>query len=208
MIIYLPSNRRIVVDSKVPLTAYLQAIETQDEVQRKILLGQHAKQIRAHVSMVASKKYWEQFQPGPEFIVLFLPGEVFFSSALEQDPSLIEFAMQEHVVISTPTILLALLHAVAMGWRQENLAENAREIIKMGQELYKRLADMTQHIANLGKNIGQAVQSYNKTIASMESRVLVTARKFKDLELHEKEISELPPIETTIREPLKLLENN
>ena len=207
MIIYLPGNRRIVVDSKVPLTAYLQAMETQDEMQRKVLLSQHAKQIRDHVTRVSAKKYWEQFQPGPEFIVLFLPGEVFFSSALEQDPSLIEFAMQEHVVISTPTILLALLHAVAMGWRQENLAENAREIIKMGQELYKRLADMTQHMVNLGKSIGQAVQSYNKTVASMESRVLVTARKFKDLEIHEKEISELSSLDTTIREPLGLLEN-
>ena len=111
--------------------------------------------------------------------------------------------MQEHVIISTPTVLLALLHAVAMGWRQENLAENAKEIIKMGRDLYKRLCDMTQYMSSLGKNINSAVQSYNSAVASMESRVLVTARKFKNLELHEKNLSDLGSIETTVREPLK-----
>ena len=207
MVIYLPGGRQIVVDAKAPLSAYLQAIEEKDEQQRKFLLKQHAKQIRSRVVEVSSKKYWEQFQPGPDFIVLFLPGETFFSTALEQDPSLIEFAMQQRVVISTPTVLLALLHSVAMGWRQENLAENAKEIIKMGQELYKRLCDMTQHMSTLGKNINSAAQSYNATIASMESRVLVTARKFRTLELHEKNLPELNNVETPLRQPLKLLEN-
>ena len=207
MVIYLPGEHQIVVDAKTPLSAYLQAIEEKDEQQRKFLMKQHAKQIRSRVVEVASKKYWEQFQPGPSFIVLFLPGEIFFSAALEQDPSLIEFAMQQRVVISTPTVLLALLHSIAMGWRQENLAENAKEIIKMGQELYKRLCNMTEHLSTLGKNINSAVHSYNSTITSMESRVLVTARKFRTLELHEKNLVELNSIETALQQPKKQLEN-
>ena len=130
---------------------------------------------------------------------MFLPGEVFFSVATEYDVNLIEFAMQQRVIISTPTILLGLLHVIAQGWRQENLAENAKQIIKMGQELYQRLSVMAEHIAQLGKNINAAVQSYNSTVASIESRVLVSARKFKDLEVHEKNIIELTPIEQTVR---------
>ncbi len=207
MIIYLPGNRKVIVDAKVPLSAYLQAIEEKDDAQRKIFLKQHAKQIRSRIAEVASKKYWKQFQPGPDFIVLFLPGEIFYSAALEQDPSLIEFAMQQRVIISTPTVLLALLNAIAMGWRQENLAKNAKEIIKMGQELYKRVCDMTQHLSTLGKNINAAAQSYNATITSMESRVLVTARKFRTLEPHEKSIAELSKVETPAQQPLHLLEN-
>ncbi|MDR2794316.1 MAG: DNA recombination protein RmuC [Holosporaceae bacterium] len=200
MVISMPRNQHVVVDAKAPLFAYLQALETHDEKIKKALLKEHAKQIRSHVSILASKKYWAQFQPGPEFVVLFLPGEIFFSVATENDPSLMEFAMQERIVIATPTILLALLHTVALGWRQENLSENARAIIKMGQELYKRLADMTQHMANLGKNINSAVQSYNATIASMETRVLVSAKKFRDLEVHEKNIIELSSIEDNVKQ--------
>jgi DNA recombination protein RmuC len=200
LIISMPGNQHIVVDAKAPLSAYLEALETSDEKKRKDSLKNHAKQIRAHVATLANKKYWAQFQPGPEFVVLFLPGEIFFSVATENDPSLMEFAMQEHIIIATPTILLALLHTVALGWRQENLSENARAIIKMGQELYKRLADMTQHMAGLGKNINSAVQSYNSTISSLESRVLVSARKFRELEMHEKNIIELSSIENNVRQ--------
>jgi DNA recombination protein RmuC len=203
MVIYLPGNQHVIVDAKVPLSAYLEAIETNDDGKKKILLKDHAKQIRNHISSLSGKKYWSQFEQSPEFLVMFLPGEVFFSSATEQDPSLLEFAMQERVIIATPTILLALLHTIALGWRQQNLAENARQIIKMGQELYKRLGDMTQHIADLGKNIGSAVSSYNQTVASLENRVLVSARKFKELEVHEKNIVELKPVEKNIREPQK-----
>ncbi len=200
MVIYLPGNKQIIVDAKAPLSAYLEAMETNDDKTKKSLLTEHAKQIRSHVASLANKKYWSQFQESPEFVIMFLPGETFFSAATEHDSSLIEFAMQERVIISTPTILLALLHTTALGWRQENLAENAKHIIKMGQELYKRLSDMTLHISQLGKNINSAVQSYNSTIASLESRVLVSARKFKDLEIHEKNIIELSSIEENIRE--------
>jgi DNA recombination protein RmuC len=133
--------------------------------------------------------------------VLFLPGEVFFSVATEHDPSLMEFSMREMVIISTPTILLALLHSIALGWRHENLTENAREIIKMGQELYKRLADTAQHVFNLGRSINNTVQNYNATVASLESRVLVSARKFKNLELHEKNIADLSCVEDRAKSP-------
>lgn len=204
MIIYLPGGKQIIVDAKAPLSAYLEAIETNDEKIKKTLLIEHAKQMRSHVSSLANKKYWSQIQESPEFVVMFLPGETFFSAATEHDASLIEFSMQERVIISTPTILLALLHTIALGWRQENLAENARHIIKMGQELYKRLSDMTSHISVLGKNINSAVQSYNSTVASLESRVLVSARKFKDLEIHEKNIVELSQIEETAKEIKKI----
>lgn len=199
MIIYLPGDHQIIVDAKAPLDAYLEALETNDEKMKKNLLKEHARQIRNHVSALANKKYWAQFEKSPEFVIMFLPGEVFFSVATEYDVNLIEFAMQQRVIISTPTILLGLLHAIAQGWRQENLAENAKQIIKMGQELYQRLSVMAEHIAQLGKNINAAVQSYNSTVASMESRVLVSARKFKELEVHEKNIIELTPIEQTTR---------
>jgi DNA recombination protein RmuC len=201
MVVYLPNNRRIIIDAKVPLSAYMEAINSSDEKLKKSLLMEHAKQIRSHVTVLASKKYWEQFQPGPEFVVLFLPGEVFFSVATEHDPSLMEFSMRERVIIATPTILLALLHSIALGWRHENLAENAREIIKMGQELYKRLVDTAQHMFDLGRSINNAVQNYNATIASLESRVLVSARKFKNLELHEKNIVDLNYVEGRAKSP-------
>jgi DNA recombination protein RmuC len=199
MIVYLPNNRKIVIDAKAPLSAYMEAMNTTDEKLKKALLTEHSKQIRLHVSKLSNKKYWTQFQPGPEFVVMFLPGEIFFSAATEYDSSLIEFAMQEKVIISTPTILLALLHSIALGWKQENLTENAREIIKMGRELHKRLSDMTEHMSNLGRSINTAVQNYNSTISSMESRVLVTARKFKNLESHEKNIIDLRVIENRAR---------
>jgi DNA recombination protein RmuC len=199
MVIYLPGGQYVIVDAKVSLAAYLDSLETNDDNSRKTLLKEHAKQIRSHVVALANKKYWMQTDPSPEFVVMFLPGEVFFSVAVEQDPSLIEFAMQERVIISTPTILLALLHTVAFGWRQENLAENAKQIIGMGQELYKRLADMAQHISILGKSINSTVANYNQTVANIESRVLVTARKFKKLEIHEKNIIELKQIEQIAR---------
>ncbi|MBR1733995.1 MAG: DNA recombination protein RmuC [Alphaproteobacteria bacterium] len=199
MIIYLPGDHHIIVDAKAPLSAYLEALETNDDRLRKEFLEKHAQQIRKHVSVLAGKKYWMQFDKSPEFVIMFLPGEVFFSVATQYDMNLIEFAMQQRVIISTPTILLALLHAIAQGWRQENLAENAKQIIKMGQELYQRLSIMADHVAQLGRNINSAVQSYNSTVASLESRVLVSARKFKDLEIHEKNIVELNPIETNAR---------
>lgn len=200
MVIYLPGDRQIIVDAKAPLSAYLQALESDDEKAKKTLLKEHAKQIRNHISILANKRYWAQFEKSPEFVIMFLPGEVFLSVATEYDRDLIEFAMQQRVIISTPTILLGLLYAVAQGWRQENLAENAKQVIKMGQELYQRLAIMTEHFGQLGKNINSAVQSYNSTVASLETRVLSSARKFKDFDVHEKNIIELPFVERSVRE--------
>lgn len=200
MVIYFPAGKNIVVDAKAPLSAYLEALNTSDENQKKALLDKHVQQIRKHVSILADKKYWSQFKTSPEFVVMFLPGEVFFSTAAEHDPTLIEFAMQKKVIISTPMSLVALLRTIALGWKNETLTQNAHDIIKMGQELYKRLADMSLHISNLGKSINSAVTSYNKTIASLETRVFVTARKFKDLETQDKNITNMNGIEQVVRQ--------
>lgn len=200
MVIYYPGNKQVVVDSKVPLTAYLKSLETSNDIDRKILLKDHAKQLRDHVIKLSKKEYWSQFQDSPEFVIMFLPGEIFFSVAIEQDPELIEFAMREKVLITTPTTLLALLHTIAWGWRQENLAENTKQIVKMGQELYKRLSDLSQRFANLGKSITSTVNNYNQTIATLEGRVLVSARKFTEIENHEKNIVELSGIDNCIRQ--------
>lgn len=200
MVIYYPGNKQVVVDSKVPLTAYLKSLETSNDVERKILLKDHAKQLRDHVIKLSKKEYWSQFQDSPEFVIMFLPGEIFFSVAVEQDPELIEFAMREKVLITTPTTLLALLHTIAWGWRQENLAENAKQIVKMGQELYKRLSDLSQRFANLGKSITSTVNNYNQTVATLEGRVLVSARKFTEIENHEKNIIELSEIDNSVRQ--------
>lgn len=200
MVVYLPGDRQIIIDAKVPLSAYLQALESTDEKAKKNFLKEHAKQIRSHISALANKKYWAQFEKSPEFVIMFLPGEIFLSAAAEYDRDLIEFAMQQRILISTPTILLGLLHTIAYGWRQENLAKNARHIIEMGQELYQRLAVMTDHIGQLGRNINSVIQSYNATVGSFETRVLSSARKFKDFDVHEKNIIELTPIEKRVRE--------
>ena len=149
---------------------------------------------------LSKKEYWSQFQPSPEFVIMFLPNEAFFSVAMEQDPNLLEFAMKENIIISTPTTLLALLHTVAWGWKQKNLAENAKQIIKLGQELYERLSNMSQHFYNLGKSINSTITNYNQTLTTLESRVLVTTRKFKELKNNEKEIIELQPIENDIKQ--------
>lgn len=200
MIIYYPGGKQVIVDAKVPLTAYLKSLEIDEEIEKKNLLREHAKQIRDHVIKLSRKEYWGQVQSTPEFVIMFLPGEIFFSTAMDQDPSLIEFAIKEGIIISTPTTLLALLHTIAWGWRQENLADNAKQIVKMGQEIYKRLSDLSGHFASLGKSISNAVMNYNQTVANLESRVLVTARKFKEIEGHEKNIIELSSIENTVRQ--------
>ncbi len=202
MIIKLPNGRNIVVDSKAPLQAYLESLEATDDTQRASHLAHHARQIHDHLKKLSAKNYWEQFQPTPEFVVLFLPGETFFSAALAQDPGLIEAGVDQKVLLATPTTLIALLRSVAYGWRQEQLTENAEAISRLGREIYDRLATLNQYFVQMGKNLERAVDSYNKGMASLDSRVLVSARKFKDLGVgSSKEIEPLEQIDKLPRSP-------
>jgi len=206
-----------VVDAKTPLQAFLEAFETTDEEARRACLAAHARQVRDHMKTLAGKNYWEQFESTPEFVVMFLPGETFFSAALEQDPGLIEHGVLQRVIPASPTTLIALLKAINYGWNQEKLARNAHEISALGKELHERLRHLASHITAVGANLDRAVESYNKAVGSLESRVLVSARKFVELGAPAaEEITELEPIETSARslsfewddEPPKELQGN
>lgn len=197
LIVKLPGNRRIVVDSKAPITAYMEAHEAATDELRKAKIQLHAQLMRRHLESLARKSYWEQFQPTPEVVVMFIPGEAFYSAALEADPELLDTAFGQNVIIASPASLMALLKAAAYGWRQESIADNAREISQLGQELHGRLAVMAEHLGRLGKGLATALDSYNSAIASFESRVFVSARKFKELGAtsQEAEIIELRAVE-------------
>lgn len=202
VLVKLPGGRVIAIDAKVALTAYLEALEEQDDEIKKRKLKQHAVQVRAHCDSLGKKNYWEQMADSPEFVVLFLPSEVFFSTALEQDPLLIEESFTKNrVIIATPTTLIALLHSVAFGWRQESLARSATEIAELGRELYERLSKFDEHIGDLGVHLEKATRFYNSAVGTLESRVLVSARRFKDLGVGTSvgELAVLEPIEIPLR---------
>jgi DNA recombination protein RmuC len=200
VIVRLPGGRTIVVDAKVPFDAFYESISTTDEGVRVERLKDHARLVRAHIGQLSRKSYWEAVQPTPEFVLLFLPGENFYSAALEHDPKLIEDGVNQGVIIATPTTLIALLKAVSYGWRQEQMAANAQEVSKLGKDLYDRLRKFTEYFSDIGKNLDRALESYNKGVGSLEARVLVTARKFKERgAIGGEEIEVLEPIDKSSR---------
>ncbi len=193
MIVRMPDKREIVVDAKTPLDAYLSAVESTDDAERKSHLQRHARNVRARVKELSAKAYWQQLKYSPEFVVLFIPGDQFLSSALEHDHTLIEDALAQHVILATPTSLVALLRAIAYGWRQDAMAENAEVIREVGQEMFIRLSTFAEHLAKLGRNLNSSVDTYNKTVASFDTRVLPGARKFTELGVSA--TRELPAVE-------------
>lgn len=201
MVIHLPGGRRVVVDAKAPMDAYLAALSAEDEEARKEALANHARQIRLHLAQLGGKRYWDQFEHSPEMVVLFVPGESFFSAALDCDHSLIEDGAGQRVILASPTTLIALLRAVSYGWQQERLAASAQHICDLGRELYDRIRAMADNLADMQRSLRQTVERFNKTVGSLEMRVLPSARRFKELGAgSSEEIVEIEPITETPRE--------
>ncbi len=199
MIVRLPAGREVVVDSKVPLDGFLKSLEAKTELDRTAALDLHASQLRQHVSALAAKQYWEQFQRAPEFVVLFIPNDSFLAAAAEREPSLIEEALERKVVIATPTTFIALLRAIAYGWRQEQVAESAQKVSDLGRELYKRISTFLEHLESVGGGLKKAVRAYNEAVASVQSRLLPLAEKFEALGASSQK--ELPELEAITEQP-------
>jgi DNA recombination protein RmuC len=200
MVVRMPDRRMLVVDVKTPLDAYLEAAEAKNDAQRKLGLERHAKNVHAHIRMLASKSYWDQFDESPEFVILFIPGDQFLSAALNEKPDLIEYALSKQIILATPTSLVALLKAVAYGWRQLALADNAREIRILAEDLYGRLGSFVGHMNRVGRQLASSVENYNKAVGSLERSVLPGARKFVELGVHaKKEIEKLETLDPVPR---------
>jgi DNA recombination protein RmuC len=201
LIVQISGQKQIVIDSKVPLMAYLEALEITDDALRIAKLDEHARHVRRHIDQLASKQYWEQFPSAPECVVLFIPGDSLMTAAIEKDPSLIEYSMARKVVMATPMTLIALLRAVAVGWRQEQLAKNAEEISTLGKTVYERIAGTLEHFSGIGKNLSRAVKSYNDAVGTMQSRLIPAAKRFNELGVQPgREMPELEVIDIAARE--------
>ena len=206
MLVKMPDERQLVVDVKTPLDAYLEAVEAADDTQRKLGLERHARNVRAHIRLLSSKAYWEQFEESPEFVILFIPGDQFLSAALSEQPDLIEYALSRQIILATPTSLVALLKAVAYGWRQLALADNAREIRALAEDLYGRLGTFVGHMNRVGRQLASSVENYNKAVGSLERSVLPGARKFTELGVQGKR--EIEKLETLDPVPRTMIEGN
>jgi DNA recombination protein RmuC len=200
LIVKLAGGKQVVVDAKVPFAGFIEAMDARDDATRTARLRAHARHLRDHIDRLAAKAYWEHFTPTPEFVVLFVPADAFLQAALEQEPALLEYSFERNVIIATPSNLIALLRTVGYAWRQEALAANAQQVYDLGRELHSRLATMGGHLARLGGQLESAVKSYNNTVASMESRVLVTARRFSELRVTDDELAEPPQISQVPRQ--------
>jgi DNA recombination protein RmuC len=202
VVVKLPGEKQVIIDSKAPIVAYLAALEAPDEPTRNARMHDHARQVKAHIDGLGSKRYWQQFDATPEFVVLFLPGEVFFRAAMDADPELIEYGVAQKVILASPTTLIALLKAVAYGWNQKNLADSARKISEAGKTLYERLCAMTRHFEDLGNKLDSAMNSYNSAIGSMQKRVFPAARRFAELDksLEPESLPDLEPLEKSARQ--------
>lgn len=200
LIVHLPGNTRVAVDAKVPLHGFLRVVEAQNDIERQAGLADHARLVRSHVNQLSSKEYWKQFEPSPDFVVLFVPGESFFSAALEKDPNLLEDAISAHVILASPANLIAILRAVSYGWKQEQVAESAQEISALGRDLFERLVNFVEHIQDMRGGLERANNSFNKAVGSLETRLLPTARKLKEKGIQSTtELIPVDPTETSLR---------